>query len=194
MTRSASKIVYRKDGHGIRRCQREGPTVRRRVNFGEQIRARTDLTGPWPLSPQVPARPQRIAYAPTVARTPIAAIHSRALPTAYTMRGAEAAGLLLDDIDWRADQIAVTAREAAPSASHFRPGRAGARRLAGWLTGGRPQCAPRAVFVTMRRPDRQLTPKAVPAVMAVRFEVSDQWKPHRGHVRKIASGSEVTNF
>ena len=37
--------------------------------------------------------------------------------------------------------------------------------LVGWLTDGRPRCGSRAVFVTMRRPYRQLTPEAVRAVM-----------------------------
>ncbi|WP_199537242.1 tyrosine-type recombinase/integrase [Spongiactinospora gelatinilytica] len=37
--------------------------------------------------------------------------------------------------------------------------------LAAWLTRGRPACESRAVFVTVRRPYRQLTPEAVRAVM-----------------------------
>jgi integrase/recombinase XerD len=37
--------------------------------------------------------------------------------------------------------------------------------LAQWLTDGRPRCASRAVFVTVRRPYRQLTPEAVRQVM-----------------------------
>ena len=47
-----------------------------------------------------------------------------------------------------------TARAAAPSGS---PPLAGGA-LAAWLTSGRPRCQSRAVFVTVRRPCRQLTP------------------------------------
>jgi len=45
------------------------------------------------------------------------------------------------------------------------PARAG-EALAAWLTDGRPRCESRAVFVTVRRPYRQLTPDAVRQVMA----------------------------
>jgi site-specific recombinase XerD len=80
------------------------------------------------------------------------------------LRGAEAAGLRLDDIDWRAGEIAVTGKGSRTERLPL-PAPAG-EALAAWLTGGRPQCEPRAVFVTMRQPYRQLTPEAVRQVMA----------------------------
>jgi integrase/recombinase XerD len=79
------------------------------------------------------------------------------------LRGAEAAGLALDDIDWRAGEIAVTGKGSRTERLPL-PAPAG-EALAAWLTGGRPQCEPRAVFVTVRRPFRQLTPDAVRQVM-----------------------------
>jgi site-specific recombinase XerD len=79
------------------------------------------------------------------------------------LRGAEAAGLQLGDIDWRAGEIAVTGKGSRVERLPL-PVPAG-EALAAWLTGGRPRCGSRAVFVTVRRPYRQLTPEAVRAVM-----------------------------
>ena len=79
------------------------------------------------------------------------------------LRGAEAAGLQLDDIDWRAGEIAVTGKGSRTERLPL-PAAAG-EALAAWLTDGRPRCESRAVFVTVRRPHRQLTPEAVRAVM-----------------------------
>jgi len=79
------------------------------------------------------------------------------------LRGAEAAGLRLDDIDWRAGEIAVTGKGSRTERLPL-PAPAG-EALAAWLTGGRPKCGSRAVFVTMRRPYRPLTPEAVRQVM-----------------------------
>jgi integrase/recombinase XerD len=79
------------------------------------------------------------------------------------LRGAEAAGLRLDDIDWRAGEIAVTGKGSRTERLPL-PAPAG-EALAAWLTDGRPRCGSRAVFVTVRRPYRQLTPEAVRAVM-----------------------------
>jgi integrase len=80
------------------------------------------------------------------------------------LRGAEAAGLQLGDIDWRAGEVAVRGKgnrvERLPL-----PAAVG-EALAGWLTDGRPRCGSRAVFVTVRRPYRPLTPDAVRQVMA----------------------------
>lgn len=79
------------------------------------------------------------------------------------LRGAEAVGLQLDDIDWRAGEIAVCGKgdrvERLPlpmSAGHA---------LAMWLSEGRPRCESRAVFVTMRQPIGQLTPEATRQIM-----------------------------
>jgi integrase/recombinase XerD len=79
------------------------------------------------------------------------------------LRGAEAAGLQLGDIDWRAGEIAVTGKGSRTERLPL-PAPAG-EALAAWLTQGRPACGSRAVFVTVRRPYRQLTPEAVRAVM-----------------------------
>jgi hypothetical protein len=80
------------------------------------------------------------------------------------LRGAEAAGPQLDDIDWRAGEIAVCGKGCRVERLPL-PAPAG-EALAAWLSGGRPRCEPRAVFVTMRRPYRQLmTPEAVRAIM-----------------------------
>jgi site-specific recombinase XerD len=79
------------------------------------------------------------------------------------LRGAEAAGLRLGDIDWRAGEIAVTGKGSRIERLPL-PAPAG-EALAAWLTDGRPRCESRAVFVTVRRPYRQLTPEAVRAIM-----------------------------
>jgi len=79
------------------------------------------------------------------------------------LRGAEAAGLRLGDIDWRAGEIAVTGKGSRTERLPL-PAPAG-EALAAWITGGRPRCELRAVFVTVRRPYRPLTPEAVRAIM-----------------------------
>jgi len=79
------------------------------------------------------------------------------------LRGAEAAGLRLGDIDWRAGEIAVTGKGSRTERLPL-PAPAG-EALAAWLTDGRPACESRAVFVTVRRPYRQLTPEAVRQIM-----------------------------
>lgn len=79
------------------------------------------------------------------------------------LRGAEAAGIQLGDIDWRAGEIAVMGKGSRTERLPL-PAPAG-EALAAWLTDGRPRCESRVVFVTVRRPYRQLTPEAVRAVM-----------------------------
>jgi site-specific recombinase XerD len=79
------------------------------------------------------------------------------------LRGAEAAGLQLADINWRAGEIAVCGKGCRVERLPL-PASAG-QALAAWLSGGRPRCQSRAVFVTIRRPYRQLTPEAVRAIM-----------------------------
>lgn len=82
------------------------------------------------------------------------------------LRGAEAAGLQglqLGDIDWRAGEVAVTGKGSRVERLPL-PALAG-EALARWLTDGRPCRESRAVFVTVRRPYRQLTPEAVRQVM-----------------------------
>jgi integrase/recombinase XerD len=79
------------------------------------------------------------------------------------LRGAEAAGLQLDDIAWRAGEIMVRGKGERVERLPL-PDSAGAA-LAIWLSGGRPRCESRAVFVTVRQPIRQLTPEAVRQIM-----------------------------
>jgi integrase/recombinase XerD len=76
----------------------------------------------------------------------------------------QAAGLQLDDVDWRAGEIAVTGKGSRTERLPL-PAPAG-EAVAAWLTQGRPRCESRAVFVTVRRPYRQLTPSAVRQAMA----------------------------
>jgi site-specific recombinase XerD len=80
------------------------------------------------------------------------------------LRGAEAAGLQLGDIDWRAGEITVTGKGSKTERLPL-PAPAG-EALAAWLTGGRPSCEPRSVFVTIRRPHRPMTPHLVRVIMA----------------------------
>jgi site-specific recombinase XerD len=80
------------------------------------------------------------------------------------LRGAEAAGLRLGDIDWRAGEIAVTGKGSRTERLPL-PAPAG-EAVAAWLKDGRPQCESRSVFVTVRRPYRPLTPDMVRVIMA----------------------------
>ncbi len=79
------------------------------------------------------------------------------------LRGAEAAGLQLDAIDWRAGEVAVCGKGSRIERLPL-PAQTG-EALADWLIEGRPCCEARAVFVTVRRPYRQLSPEAVRQVM-----------------------------
>jgi site-specific recombinase XerD len=80
------------------------------------------------------------------------------------LRGAEAAGLQLGDVDWRAGEITVTGKGSRTERLPL-PAPAG-DALAAWLKDGRPSCESRSVFVTVRRPYRPLTPEAVRSLMA----------------------------
>lgn len=79
------------------------------------------------------------------------------------LRGAEAAGLQLADIDWRAGEVAVCGKGSRVERLPL-PVPVG-EALAAWLTGGRTRCGSPAVFVTVRAPYRPLTPEAVRAIM-----------------------------
>src|SRR5215467_1656685 len=79
------------------------------------------------------------------------------------LRGGEAAGLALEDIDWRAGEITVTGKGSRTERLPL-PAPAG-EAVAAWLTRGRPRCEARAVFVTVRRPYRQLPATSVRAAM-----------------------------
>jgi len=79
------------------------------------------------------------------------------------LRVAEAGGLRLGDIDWRAGEIAVTGKGSRTGRLPL-PAPAG-EALAAWLEHGRPKCESRSVFVTVRQPYRLLTPESVRAIM-----------------------------
>ena len=80
------------------------------------------------------------------------------------LRGAEAAALRLDDIDWDRAELIVHGKGARVE----RPPRGWSvgAALADYLTGARPRCGADTVFVTVRRPIRPLTGTSVRAVMA----------------------------
>jgi len=79
------------------------------------------------------------------------------------LRGAEAAGLQLADIDWQAGEITVTGKGSQREAMPL-PADAG-QALADYLTKGRPRCSCAAVFVTARAPYHQITPSVVRALV-----------------------------
>jgi integrase/recombinase XerD len=79
------------------------------------------------------------------------------------LRGAEAAGLQLADIDWQAGEITVTGKGSQTETMPL-PADAG-QALADYLTKGRPRCSCAAVFVTSRAPYHQITPSVVRALM-----------------------------
>jgi integrase/recombinase XerD len=79
------------------------------------------------------------------------------------LRGAEAAALLLSDIDWRAGEVMIRGKGSRLERLPL-PAPVG-EAVAAWLTGGRARCGSPAVFVTVRAPYRQLSPEAVRAIM-----------------------------
>jgi integrase len=75
------------------------------------------------------------------------------------LRRGEVAGLRLDDIDWRAGELTVVGKgdraERLPLLDG--PGEA----IAQWLVDGRPECATRSVFTTLKPPGRPLSSGAI---------------------------------
>ena len=81
------------------------------------------------------------------------------------LRTAEVAALRLEDLDWRVGQVLV--RGKGNRVERLPVPVAVGEALTGYLTGGRPRCACRSVFVTARgRPPRPLTATAVRRVVA----------------------------
>lgn len=80
------------------------------------------------------------------------------------LRGAEAADLRLEDLDWHAGEVVVHGKAARLDRLPL-PVAAG-EALAAYLTGGRPRCDSTGVFITVRAPHRQITGGSVRAIMA----------------------------
>src|SRR5260370_733630 len=97
------------------------------------------------------------------------------------LRGAEAAGLQLGGIDWRAGEITVTGKGSRTERLPL-PAPAG-EALAAWLKDGRPSCEPRSVFVTIRRPHRPMTPELVRVIMARACEQAGLERPGAHRLR-----------
>ncbi len=79
------------------------------------------------------------------------------------LRAGEAAGLLLDDIDWRRGEIVVRGK----GLKHGRlplPADVG-EAIAGWLRRGRPRCAARELFTRVRAPHQALSSAGVSAIV-----------------------------
>jgi site-specific recombinase XerD len=79
------------------------------------------------------------------------------------LRGAEAAALVLTDVDWRAGEIIVRGKGSTVERMPL-PVEVG-DALAAYLTGGRPTCSCPALFVTARAPYHALSGTAVRAIM-----------------------------
>jgi integrase/recombinase XerD len=79
------------------------------------------------------------------------------------LRGAEVAGLRLGDIDWRGGEVTVHGKGNRIDRLPL-PADVG-DAIVGYLTAGRPACAARTVFCTVRAPHRRLTAAAVRGIM-----------------------------
>jgi integrase/recombinase XerD len=114
------------------------------------------------------------------------------------LRRGEVAGLGLDDIDWRAGELIVVGKgdraERLPLPAE--PGEA----IASWLVNGRPECATRSVFTTVKPPGRPLSPGAIGHIVGSACQDAglDRIGAHRlrhtlatGMLRAGASLSEV---
>jgi integrase/recombinase XerD len=80
------------------------------------------------------------------------------------LRAAEVAGLQLEDVDWRAGDLAVWGKGSRVERLPL-PVDVG-EAVAGWLQRGRPRCKDRSVFVRMRAPQRGLSPEGISAVVS----------------------------
>ncbi len=79
------------------------------------------------------------------------------------VRAGEVAGLLLDDIDWRAGELVV--RGKGPKEGRLSLPSDVGEAIAGWLRRGRPRCAAREVFTRVRAPHRGLTSAGISAIV-----------------------------
>ncbi len=81
----------------------------------------------------------------------------------WGLRGAEAAALGLDDVDWRAGEIIVRGKGSRVERIPL-PVEVG-EALAAYVTGGRPVCCCPALFVTARAPYQAMSGSTVRAIM-----------------------------
>jgi site-specific recombinase XerD len=79
------------------------------------------------------------------------------------LRGAEAAALGLNDVDWRAGEIMVRGKGSRVERIPL-PCEVG-EALAAYVTGGRPVCRCPALFITARAPYQSMSPATVRAIM-----------------------------
>jgi integrase/recombinase XerD len=86
------------------------------------------------------------------------------LPARLGLRGAEAAGLRLDDIAWQAGEITVVGKASQREALPL-PAEVG-EAMADYLEHARPRCGAPTLFVTARAPYRPLSPACIRAIMA----------------------------
>lgn len=80
------------------------------------------------------------------------------------LRGAEAAGLMLDDLEWRSGQILV--RGKGSTLERLPMPREVGQALTAYLVRGRPSCSSRSVFVTARAPYQAMSTACVREIMA----------------------------
>lgn len=79
------------------------------------------------------------------------------------LRGAEVASLQIGDVHWHSGDIMITGKGSSIELLPL-PGPVG-EALVAWLTESRPRCESRALFVTMVRPHRRLSPGSVRSIM-----------------------------
>lgn len=79
------------------------------------------------------------------------------------LRGAEVAGLRLDDVAWQAGELTVCGKAARREALPL-PAEVG-EAMADYLEHGRPRCGAPTLFVTARAPYRPLSPACIRAIM-----------------------------
>lgn len=80
------------------------------------------------------------------------------------LRGGEVAALMLADVDWRAGQILV--RGKGSRVERLPMPRAVGEAVVAYLTGGRPACSRRELFVTARAPYQAMSQEVVTEIMA----------------------------
>jgi site-specific recombinase XerD len=119
------------------------------------------------------------------------------LLTRLGLRGGEIAGLLLDDIDWRAGEVTICGKGSRRDRLPL-PADVG-DALAAYLTGGRPDTAQgRAVFIRLKAPHRGLTTAGVSNIVrracrrAGLDDVGAHCLRHSAATAMLAAGAALT--